>query len=132
MELQNFIIPEWEAKSQAENQRSFAKPCAHSCLLGEQPRNGNLSETAEWKSMRQLTVFRQNLKDIEDSVSKGNRVTPSKGRRKKRSIKDREIFRQGRTDARKIKVRTARIELGKAKTRMDLDLERTGIGIGVH
>ena len=88
MELQNVIIPEWEAKSQAENQRSFATPCAHSCLLGELPRNEDLRETAEWKSMRQLALFRQNLKDIDDSALEANRATLSKWRRKKRSIKE--------------------------------------------
>ena len=71
-------------------------------------------KTAEWKSMHQLTIFRQNLKEIEDSVLKAKGVKLNKGRRKKRSVKDREIFRQGRKDAGKINIRAARIEAGKA------------------
>lgn len=70
-------------------------------------------ETAEWRSMRQLTVFRQNVKEIEESVIREKGLKLRKGRRLKRSVKDRNAFRQGRKDAEDINVRTPRIEDGK-------------------
>ncbi|CAD6574407.1 MAG: hypothetical protein ASARMPREDX12_006579 [Alectoria sarmentosa] len=70
-------------------------------------------ETAEWRSMRQLTVFRQNVKEIEESVIREKGLKLKKGRKLKRSVKDRNAFWQGRKDAKDINVRTPRIEDGK-------------------
>lgn len=69
-------------------------------------------ETTEWRSMRQLTVFRQNVKEIEESVIREKGLKLLKGRQGKRSIKDRDAFRQGRKDAKDINIRAPRIEEG--------------------
>lgn len=60
--------------------------------------------------MRQLTVFRQNVKEIEESVIKEHNVKLLTGRKRKRSVKDRDAFKQGRKDAKDINVRAPRIE----------------------
>ena len=70
-------------------------------------------DTAEWRSMRQLTVFRQNVKEIEESVIKEKGLKLRKGRKLKRSVKDRRAWKQGRKDAKNINVRAPRIEDGK-------------------
>ena len=70
-------------------------------------------DTAEWRSMRQLTVFPQNVREIEESVIKENRLTLKKGRKRKRSVKDRDAFKQGCKDAKDINLRAPRIEDGK-------------------
>ena len=70
-------------------------------------------ETAEWRSMRQLTVFRQNVKEIEQSVIKEKGLKLGKDRKRKRSVKDRDAFKQGRKDAKDINIRAPRIEDGK-------------------
>ena len=137
-ELQNFIIPKREAEPDPEpdhpaEQDGQLSPADPPCAKSPSPikqENEDPNETAEWKSMHQLTVFRQNLKDIEDSVLKAKGVKLSKGRRKKRSVKDREIFRQGRKDAGKINVRAARIEVGKSQT--PVEIGETGTGGSVH
>ena len=124
-ELQNFIVPEREPEPalrpeeepmqsvDQSSQPSHANPSQGSSSSSPEQESKDMEETAEWRSMRQLTVFRQNLKDIEENVLKTKGVKLRRGKLRKRSVKDREIFRQGRKDAGKINVRAARIELGK-------------------
>lgn len=72
-------------------------------------------ETAEWKSMRQLSTFRAMSKDIEESVLKEHKVKLRKGRKTKRSVKDREAFSKGKKDSQEIDVKAARIEQGNGE-----------------
>ena len=69
--------------------------------------------TPEWRSMRQLTVFRQNVKEIEESVIREKGLKLKKGRKRKRSVKDRDAFKQGCKDAKEINFRAPRIEYRK-------------------
>ena len=80
-------------------------------------------ETAEWKSMRQLTTFREMSKDIEDTVLKDKGVNLTKGRKRVHIAKDKEAYKEGREDSKKIEVRAARIEAkeGHEPDTMDLD-----------
>lgn len=72
-------------------------------------------DTAEWRSMRQLTIFRQNIKEIEENVIKEHNLKLVKDRKRKRSVKDRDAFMQGRKDAKDINVRAPRIEDAKVE-----------------
>lgn len=67
-------------------------------------------ETYEWKSMRQLSVFREMSHDIEDKVLETNKIKLRKGRKKPHSIKNKDAFKEGQRDSKKIEVRAARIE----------------------
>lgn len=70
----------------------------------------NPEETAEWKSMRQLTTFREMSHDIEDDVLKKRGIKLRKGRKKGPEVKDRAAYKEGRKDSKKIEVKAARIE----------------------
>lgn len=81
-------------------------------------------KTAEWRSMRQLTVFRQNVKEIEESFieEKGSKLR--KGRKRPRSVKGRDVYKQGGKDAKDINARAPRVEDGN----VDVHVEKSSIG----
>ena len=68
----------------------------------------------ELASTTQLTIYRQNVAKITDDVLKANNVKLCAGRKVKRSVKDEEHYAQGVKDSRKVNVRGARIENGRA------------------
>ena len=73
----------------------------------------NLSEadlSAEWASMHQLTVFREEAKVIGKDVLKSYNIKLVSSRKRKRSVKEPEAYRQGWKDSKKINVRIAAIE----------------------
>lgn len=72
-----------------------------------------VEETAEWKSMRQLSTWREMSKDIENSVLDEHKIKLKKGKKTKRSVKDKEAFKKGRKDSEMVKMRAARIEPGE-------------------
>lgn len=80
-------------------------------------------ETAEWKSMRQLTTFREMSKDIEDTVLKDKGVKLKKGRKRAHIAKDKEAYKEGREDSKKVEVRAARIEAQQGHDADDMDLD---------
>ena len=80
--------------------------------------NGN----AEWKDMRQLSTFREMSHEIEENVLKTNNVKLSKARKKPLVVKDRDAFKEGQKDSRKIEVRAARIEPSETDGPEDMDL----------
>lgn len=79
--------------------------------------------TAEWKSMRQLSTFREMSRDIEDKVLESHKLKLRKGRKKTRSIKDKDAFKEGQKDSKKIDVRAARIEPGERYEAEAMDLD---------
>ena len=122
-ELMKFIKPELESQPRPRSfppyEDNYHPPTTYDRLMDPAPPSENedtnvkAEETAEWSSMRQLTVFRQNVQEIEESVIKENGLKLRNGRKRKRSVKDRDAFKQGRKDAKNINVRTPRIEDGK-------------------
>ena len=64
--------------------------------------------------MQQVTVFRANAKKIAEDVLKANNIELCIDRKRKRRVKDRGEFEQGRKDSKKIKLDTKRIEGGNA------------------
>jgi hypothetical protein len=71
-------------------------------------------ETAGWKSMGQLSHWREISKDIGKSVLEENNIKLGKHRKwKKRSIKDKAAFKKGQKGSKKIEMRAARIEQGE-------------------
>ena len=91
------------------------------------PPTSSDNETPQWKSTRQLQLYREKSRDVEDQVLKENNIKLSKGRKWKRSCRDPEAYRRGRKDGKKIELRAARIE-GNSEDingadRMDLDNE---------
>ena len=57
------------------------------------------TETAKWKSMRQLTMFWAMTKDIEENVLKENKIKLTKGRKRTHAVKEREADDKGREDS---------------------------------
>ena len=123
-ELKKFIKPESGSQPEPQSfilyEENDPTPTTRDPPLDPSPpaknedTNNRPEESAEWRSMRQLTVFRQNVKEIEESVIKEKGLKLRKGQLRKRSVKDRDAFKQGREDAKIINVRTPRIEEGKA------------------
>ena len=64
----------------------------------------------------QLTIYRQNVAKIIEDVLKANNVKLYTGTQVKRSVKDKKQYAQGVKDSRKINIRGARIENGRAYT----------------
>ncbi len=120
-ELKKFIKPDPDPKlgstvfyEESDTPLATKMPRKDPALPSEkEDKNDEPEETAEWRSMRQLTVFRQNVKEIEESVIKEKGLKLGKARKRKPSVKDRNAFKQGRKDAKDINVRTPRIEDGK-------------------
>ena len=71
---------------------------------------------AEWTSSMQLTIYRQNVAKITKDVLKAKNVTLYARRKIHRSIKDKKQYAQGVEDSKKINVRGARTENGRAWT----------------
>ena len=67
----------------------------------------------EWASSTQLTGYRENVVKIAEDVLKANNLKPNQ-RKDKFRINDRKQYAQGVKDSRKINVRGARIENGRA------------------
>ena len=116
-EFQKYLVPEETIKAQKASLPSFEEYVDEDIALpSTEPGEDHLpelEETSEWKSMRQLTVFREMSRDIEDSVLAEHKVKLRKARKGKTSIKDRAAYKEGKKDSRKIEVRAARIEEGK-------------------
>ncbi|CAF9928412.1 MAG: hypothetical protein ALECFALPRED_004052 [Alectoria fallacina] len=108
-ELNSFVLHEEDASPPATT-KPLEDPAAPSENEDTEIKS---EETLEWRSMRQLTVFRQNVKEIEETVIREKGLKLKMGRKPKRSVKDRNAFRQGRKDAKDMNVRTPRIEDGK-------------------
>lgn len=72
-----------------------------------------MEETAAWKSMRQLSHWREMSKDIANDVLAENKIKLRKGRKVKRSVKDKDAFKKGQKDSEKIEIQAARIEQGE-------------------
>lgn len=119
-ELQKFIQPESSTsqmrhrpkspleESDSDSDDLSRSPTPVETLPPDEP--ASPEETAEWKSMRQLTTFREMSRDIEDDVLKKRGIKLSKGRKTGPEIKDRAAYKEGRKDSRKIEVKAARIE----------------------
>lgn len=74
-----------------------------------------LEETTQWKSMRQLSHWREMSQDIEDNVLKDQGIKLKKAKEVKRGVKDKQAFRRGLKDSEKIELRAARIEQGMGR-----------------
>lgn len=70
-------------------------------------------ESPTWKSMRQLSLYREQSNSVADDVLKERKLKILKGRKTKRVVKDRDAFKQGQRDSKEINVRAARIERGE-------------------
>ncbi|KAK4693364.1 hypothetical protein P7C71_g4018, partial [Lecanoromycetidae sp. Uapishka_2] len=68
---------------------------------------------AQWKSVQQLVLFRDHAKEIAEAVLKEHNFKLSKGRKRKRSVRDKGEYTQGREDSKRINVKTV------AKPRID-------------
>jgi len=113
-EMQQFILPDRDPEPTEERVDPTPAPeTPHAPLPTADEENVEEEETAEWKSIHQLTVYRNYAKEIEDSVIKHQGIELRKGRKRKRHLKDRDVFKIGRKDAEKINVKAARIEEGK-------------------
>jgi len=115
-ELRKFIVPESAPATNSQGVPSRAEYLDEDLVLPSTEEGGeaiDIEETAEWKSMRQLSTYREMSKDIEASVLKAQKVKLRKGRKLKRSVKDKEAFKKGMKDSKKIEVRAARIEQNK-------------------
>lgn len=114
-EMSQFILPEHDPEpieTRVERRCGPHPPRAKSLMQPEQA-GLDQEETAEWSSTKQLSTYRNYAKEIEDSVLKEKGIKLVKGRRAKRCVKDRDVFRIGRKDAEKINVKAARIGEGK-------------------
>ena len=102
-------MPDMTASFETELKR-FAK--AKSDPFKEEPTSK--PRKVEWASSTQLTIYRQNVAKITEDVLKANNVKLYAGKKVKRSVKDQEQYAQGVKDSKKINVRGARIENGRA------------------
>ena len=113
-ELQKFIVPDSTAYIQDEYARMNDDDIMSSTEIDEELTPGDtIEDTAEWKSMRQLSTYREMSKDIEDSVLQAHKIKLKKGRKVKQSVKDRDAYQKGEKDSKKIEVRAGRIEHDK-------------------
>ena len=67
----------------------------------------------EWASSMQLTIYRENVAKIAEAVLEANNVRLHAGKKRNRSVKDKEQYAQGVKDSRDINVRGGRIENGQ-------------------
>ncbi len=115
-ELQKFIVPESAPATNSQGVPSRAEYLDEDSVLPSTEEGGeaiDIEETAEWKSMRQLSTYREMSKASEASVLEAQKVKLRKGRKLKRSVKDKEAFKKGIKDSKKIEIRAARIEQNK-------------------
>ena len=115
-ELQKFIVPNAEPsgdKSGMPSRGDFLDEDDPLPSVEEGEEVTQDEDTPEWKSMRQLSTWREMSRDIEASVLESHNVELINGRKAKRSVKDKDAFKQGQKDSKKIKVKAARIEQDK-------------------
>ena len=106
---ENLDMPDVTAPFEVELERfAQAKPAPSKDQTTPEPRK------AEWASSMQLSIYRQNVAKISEDVLKANNVKLHSRRKIQRSVKDKEQYVQGIKDSRKINVRGARIEDGRA------------------
>ena len=127
-ELQKFVVPGPEPRSSIKSEPSHTQFDRNRLSVipsfEEDGEVTSVEETAEWKSMRQLSAYREMSRDIEASVLEANKIKLKKGKRKRRSVKDRDAFKKGQKDSKKIEIGTARIEQGEE----DSSLEDEDVG----
>lgn len=68
----------------------------------------------EWASSMQLASYRQNVAKINEDVLTANNIKPYRNKVEQKGIKDQKQYEQGLEDSKKINVRGARIENGRA------------------
>ena len=102
-------MPDVTAPFEAELKR-FAKAKSGSSKLRITSEQGK----AEWASSTQLTIYRQSVAKITEEVLKVNNIKLRAGKKRKCTVKDKKHYAQGVKDSRKINVRQARIENGRA------------------
>ncbi|KAL8693629.1 MAG: hypothetical protein Q9218_001587 [Villophora microphyllina] len=74
------------------------------------PEASQTESTTGFPSIGRLEVFRGQSEDVANDVLKKNNITIRKGRKRKATKMNRDAWRQGKEDSRKIEVRAARIE----------------------
>ena len=122
-ELQKFVVPESTPTMSPVGVPSRAEFLDEEPIIPttESEEFTEIEDTVEWKSMRQLSTYREMSRDIEASVLEAHNVKLRKGRKTKRSVKDKQAFKQGQHDSKNINVRAARIEEGHNKDDMVVD-----------
>ncbi|KAL8750007.1 MAG: hypothetical protein Q9184_006590 [Pyrenodesmia sp. 2 TL-2023] len=111
-ELQRSINPK---RTQEYHGQPSPRPPAKPALTVEREKEVAEAEeeTVAWQSMRQLSLYREMSRDIGKKVLEEMGIKKLATRRKKKkSIKDKDAFKQGRKDSKEISLRTARIEKG--------------------
>lgn len=81
-------------------------------------------EMLQWKSERQLTAFREQSVDIAKQYLEEKGVKLKTAKKRKRSVKDRAVYREGREDAKSIDVKARRIEDAEHENGADGDNTR--------
>ncbi|KAL8897496.1 MAG: hypothetical protein Q9207_007191 [Kuettlingeria erythrocarpa] len=111
-ELRKFIPPKRTKKAPAE-------PLPRPPLTNSTQTSGNGGEeveageeTAAWRSMRQLTQYREMSEDIAKNVVEERGIKLTNGRKLTTSIKNEDAFKKGQKDSKQIRLRAARIEKG--------------------
>lgn len=126
-ELNKSIVPDFVASTKNLGMPSRKDFLDDNALLPSTEEDDEVTdrdETAEWKSMRQLSHWREMSKDIGNSVLEENNIRLRSKRKTKKSIKDKAAFKKGQKDSKKIEMRAARIEQGD-----DVKLETVDLGM---
>ncbi|KAL8719663.1 MAG: hypothetical protein Q9225_003360 [Loekoesia sp. 1 TL-2023] len=123
-ELQRFIKRESHERTvrSGQSQQIEGDDVLPSTESDDEEADGSDS-TVEWKSMRQLSTFREMSRDIEDKVLESHKLKLRTARKKKKPIRDRDAFKEGQKDSKKIDVRAARIEPGEKYEADPMDLD---------
>ena len=107
-------IPDNDTVQADFNDEDLHVPDVTASFEEELKRFGKAKSGPSWASSMQLTSYRQNVAKISEDVLKANNVKLCAGKKLERSVKDQKQYAQGVKDSRKINVRGARIENGRA------------------
>ncbi|KAI4177678.1 MAG: hypothetical protein LQ343_000141 [Gyalolechia ehrenbergii] len=123
-ELQKFIPSKSQKPSaqQGEKIRRRKDTGIHPSIENADEDISTSDPLAEWKSMRQLSVFRSMSREVEDKVLEENNIKIRTIKRGPKSIRDKHAFKEGKEDSKKINVRAARIEPGEKQAAEAIDL----------
>ena len=120
------LIGDPVGKSSDEDQFHQNGDTVHPTTEAPEAESSLVEETAQWKSLRQLSTYREMSKDIGDEVLKEKKIKLGKGRKVNVQIKHRDVFKEGKRDAKEIEVRAARIECKKGRQQDDMDIDDSG------
>lgn len=117
------LIGDARGQSSDEDHSQQNSNTVHTTTEAAEAETSQVEGTVEWKSVRQLTTYREMSKDIEDQVLKERKIKLRKKRKNNIQIKNRDVFKKGQQDAKKIEVRAARIESKRDRQQDDMDID---------